>query len=378
MPAPTQPEDPGCAPPRLLLIIGSLQGGGAERQLSDMANYWSGRRAIVTLATWSGPDTQDFYPLAPGISRRWLDVRAPTRSPIATLIASVRRIRKLRRMLRDSRPDAVVSFIDISNIYTVLAARGLGVRVVIAERTHPAINFALSRPWRMLRRICYSRAYAVVAQTQDAGRWLERNCRARVRVIPNSLREMPQARCDREPMILAVGRLSQEKGYDLLLKAFATLSAGFPAWRVCIIGDGTERGSLTRLRDELNLGEFVEFVGETKNVELWMARASLLVHPSRREGFPNVVLEAMGMGLAVVCANCRAGPSDLIEDGVNGRLVPVDDVGALARVMTELMTARELRERLGREASKVRERYAPDVIMDQWRDCLGLPRLQRS
>jgi GalNAc-alpha-(1->4)-GalNAc-alpha-(1->3)-diNAcBac-PP-undecaprenol alpha-1,4-N-acetyl-D-galactosaminyltransferase len=367
-----RPTGAGRASPRLMLVIASLQGGGAERQLSEMANYWVGRGADVTLATWSGPDSKDFYPLVPGVSRLWLEVRLPRHMPFATLIASACRVYKLRGVFRALRPDVAVSFIDISNVYTILASRGLGLRVVVAERTHPAINRTVSRPWRLLRRVCYSSAYAVVAQTQDAGRWLRRNCHAHVRVIPNSLRDLALIDCDREPLIIAVGRLSVEKGLDILLRAFASLSPNFPSWRVCIIGDGTERQALTRLRDELQLAARVEFVGEVRNVELWMARAGLLVHPSRREGFPNAVLEAMGMGLPVVCADCRAGPSDLIEDGINGRLVPVDDVDALARAMSELMTAPQLRERIGCEARKVRKQYAQDVVMEKWEALLPI------
>jgi GalNAc-alpha-(1->4)-GalNAc-alpha-(1->3)-diNAcBac-PP-undecaprenol alpha-1,4-N-acetyl-D-galactosaminyltransferase len=366
-----------CAPPRLLLVISSLQGGGAERQLSGMANYWAGGGADVTLATWSGPGVKDFYPLSPGVSRVWLDVNTPRRLPLAALRASVCRVYKLRRLFRQLRPDAVVSFLDISNIYTILAARGLGLRVVVSERTHPAINRVTSWPWRLLRRICYSSAHTVVAQTHDAARWLQRNCRAHVKVIPNFLWDLPGPRCDRELMIIAVGRLSAEKGFDLLLKAFAKLAPDFPAWRVCILGDGAELQSLTLLRNELNLSDRVEFVGEVQHVELWMARAGLLVHPSRREGFPNAVLEAMGMGLAVVCANCRAGPSELIEDGINGRLVPVDDVDALARAMSELMIAPLLRERMGCEARKVREQYAQNAIMPRWQSLLPAE-LQRT
>jgi glycosyltransferase involved in cell wall biosynthesis len=324
----------------------------------------------VTLATWSGPETLDFYPLNGRVTRLWLDVGTSRRLPFATLILSVRRVRLLRRILRDSRPDAVVSFIDVPNIYAILAASGLNIRVIVAERTHPAVNRTIGRAWRLLRRLCYSQADAVVAQTQDAGRWLERNCRARVRVIPNFLRDLPAVQYSREKTIIAVGRLSFEKGFDLLLEAFASLSAKFPDWRVCVIGDGIERASLMRLRDELHMTDRIEFVGEVSQVETWMARAALLVHPSRREGFPNVVLEAMGMGMAVICADCRAGPSELIEDGVNGRLVPVDDVRALEQAMSELMTSPLLRERLGAEAIKVRARFSQDLIMEKWQACL--------
>jgi glycosyltransferase involved in cell wall biosynthesis len=356
-----------------MLVIGSLQGGGAERQLSDMANYWAGRGAEVTLATWSGPEVADFYPLAAGVSRRWLDAGMPPGTPLASWLSAVRQVRKLRLLIRTLRPDAILSFIDVSNLYTLWAARGSNVRVVVSERTHPAVNKTIGRPWRMLRRVFYRRADTVVAQTRDAGHWLEQTCRARVTVIPNSLRDLPLMQCEREQMIIAVGRLSHEKGFDLLLNSFARVAGDHPTWRVRIIGEGSEREALMQLRDELNLANRVEFVGEVRDAELWMARAGILVHPSRREGFPNVVLEAMGMGAAVICTDCRAGPSELINDGVNGRLVPVDDVDSLTRALSELMARQDLRTSLGREASKVRDAFSQTRIMDQWEACL-LPR----
>jgi glycosyltransferase involved in cell wall biosynthesis len=358
------------SPPRLALIIGSLRGGGAERQLSAMANYWARQGAQVTLATWSGPEVEDFYPLLPAVTRCWLDVRAARPRTVSRFVASVHRLLRLRRLLRDVRPHALISFMDISNVYSILAARSAGVRVVVAERTHPALNRGLAAPWRVLRRICYRWADRVVVQTRDAGGWVEHHCHARVSVIPNLLRELPQPGCEREPLILGVGRLSREKGFDVLLEAFASLAARFPQWRVCLIGEGSERAALASQRDELGLGGRVEFLGELRGVESWMGRAALLVHPSRREGFPNSVLEAMGMGMAVICADCRAGPSELIRDGSNGRLVPVDDVEALTRVMAELMAQPQLRERLGREARQVRETFGEQNIMQQWQVCV--------
>jgi glycosyltransferase involved in cell wall biosynthesis len=356
-----------------MLVIGGLQAGGAERQLSEMANYWARRGAQVTLATWSGREVADFYPLDHGVARVWLDAPAAHSSAFARVSVSLRGILRLRRLLRSARPNALVSFIDISNVCSILAATGLPVRVVVAERTHPAISRTAAWPWRVMRWISYRWADCVVAQTRDAAAWLERNCRARVSVIPNSLRQLPQLECERESLIVAVGRLSKEKGFDVLLQAFAHVKRDFPDWRIRIVGNGTERDALVRLSEELQLSDQVEFVGEVRGVEAWLARAGLLVHPSRREGFPNVVLEAMGMGVAVICADCRAGPSELIRDEVNGRLVPVDDVAALARVMSELMAKPAAREALGREARRVVQYYSQDTIMERWQTCVLPP-----
>jgi GalNAc-alpha-(1->4)-GalNAc-alpha-(1->3)-diNAcBac-PP-undecaprenol alpha-1,4-N-acetyl-D-galactosaminyltransferase len=108
-----------------------------------------------------------------------------------------------------------------------------------------------------------------------------------------------------------------------------------------------------------------------KDIESWMSRASLVVQPSRFEGFPNVVLEAMGMGAAVICADCRSGPAEIISDGVNGRLVPVEDVATLTEVMSELMRQPEERARLGNEAKKVRQAFRQDLVMTHWEHCLA-------
>jgi GalNAc-alpha-(1->4)-GalNAc-alpha-(1->3)-diNAcBac-PP-undecaprenol alpha-1,4-N-acetyl-D-galactosaminyltransferase len=354
-----------CADARLLLVIGSLGGGGAERQLSDMANFWADRGAEVTLATWSGPEIPDHYALHERVSRVWLcgqDKRA--------LRAGVRGMLRLRQLVRTLKPDALLSFIDVSNIYSIVATRGLGVRTVVAERTHPALNRTIGWHWRLLRRLWYAQADVVVAQTEDAARWLRRHCAARVTVIPNSLRDLKLAGGPRETLILGIGRLSAEKGFDVLLRAFAKMAHRFADWRITIIGDGPARDTLVRLRDDLKLSAQVEFCGAVGRVEPWLSRAAILVHPSRREGFPNVVLEALGAGIAVVSSDCRAGPAELIEDGINGRLVRVDDVEGFAAAMTELMLDAAKRARFGQEGRRVRERFSPELIMQKWSVCL--------
>ena len=362
--------------PKVLLVTGGLEGGGAERILSEMANYWAQKGWQVMLATWSGPETPDFYSLVPSVARVWLDVNSSNDSALAKICSNVNRVLKLRRLLRTSRPIAVLSFIDVSNVLTILAAVGLGMRVVVSERTNPGLNLRIARFWRALRRACYWAADNVIAQTEDAAQWLEKKCRVTAVVIPNSLRVLPRVVCEREPLIVAAGRLSKEKGFDLLLLAFARISPAFPDWRLVILGEGAERDALLDLIKRLDLEDRAALAGQVEDIEIWMARASILVHPSRREGFPNVVLEAMGMSTAVICARCP-GISELVQDGVNGRLVPVGDLEALMEAMCELMRNPAQRARLGREAAKVRSTYDQSLIMQRWEHCL-LPAQKRA
>jgi GalNAc-alpha-(1->4)-GalNAc-alpha-(1->3)-diNAcBac-PP-undecaprenol alpha-1,4-N-acetyl-D-galactosaminyltransferase len=358
------------APTGIVLLIGSLQGGGAERQLSDMANYWAGKGVNVTVATWIGPAVEDFYSLDRKVHRVFLNVELPDTTSFSRVRSNTRRVIKLREFLIKTRPRAVLSFATESNVLAILGSLGLGIRVVVSERVQPALYSMLPLAWRILRRCLYILSDDVVAQTEDAARWIRKNCLKRATVIPNALRSLPTVSVDREKLIIGVGRLAHQKGFDLLLRAFAKAVTPHDGWRLAIIGKGQERPRLLCLSAELLLTERVEFLGEIADVTTWMARAALVVQPSRFEGFPNVVLEAMGMGAAVISADCRSGPADLIEDRVNGRLVRVEDVAALAQAMSELMLRQDLRDCLGREASKVRQRFCQDLVMTKWDMCL--------
>jgi GalNAc-alpha-(1->4)-GalNAc-alpha-(1->3)-diNAcBac-PP-undecaprenol alpha-1,4-N-acetyl-D-galactosaminyltransferase len=354
--------------PRLVLVIGSLDCGGAQRALADMANFWTRLDWDVTIATWSGSEIADFYDIDQRIKRVELSTRfAPTMtSRFVALRHLLTRMARLRHLVADKEPDAVLSFMDVSNVLTILASAALGARVVICERTDPSLNHTISRFWKCLRRLTYRWAGAVVAQTGDAARWLNRHCGVRSLVIPNAIRRMPEIDISRTPTILALGRLTNEKGIDTVLRAFALISGKFLDWRLVIAGDGPERAALTSLRKELGLDERVDFVGQVRDVENWLASAGLVVHASRREGFPNVVLEAMAMRAPVICTDCRSGPSDLVQDRINGRLIAVDDVPALAAAITELIENPGLRLRLSSEAGKVRQSYEQNMIMQRW------------
>src|SRR6185312_5605569 len=196
----------------VLLVIASLGGGGAERQLSEMANYWAAKHWQVALATWSGADVADFYPLEPGVRRISLAGTPGTRGG-SRIGANVGRIMRLRRLLISTRPQAVLSFMTESNLLSILAGTGLPVRVVVSERVQPAMHHAFPRAWRILRRALSAGAQDVVAQTRDAADWLDRNCHTSATVIPNALRGLPEPPARREELIVAAGRLTRQKGF---------------------------------------------------------------------------------------------------------------------------------------------------------------------
>lgn len=355
---------------KLALIIATLSSGGAERVMADMANYWVRSGWKVSLITFSGEELEDFYPISSAVDRIKLGLHKPSSHPLGKLLSNIQRIMTLRRVLHQLEPDAVISFLDVNNILTLLATRRMGVRVIVSERTNPAVNPFLGKFWQILRQRMYQFADSVVAQTQDAATWIEGVCGAETTVIPNPLRTLPEIDAKRQLMLLSVGRLDPYKGFDVVLRAFARVRCAFPDWKLVILGEGPERSVLESLSDQLGLQDVVQMPGTVSDPEVWMAQAGLVVQASRFEGFPNVLLEAMGMGAAVISSNCRSGPSDIIADGINGRLVPVNDVDTLAQAMADLMSNPDLRETLGQAARTVKYTFKQDVIMSQWNTLL--------
>ena len=222
----------------VVLVTGSLHGGGAERVLCEMANYWAKKGWEVTFATWSGPEIDDFYELDTGSNRVWLDVTTPANSVVGKARQILQRMITFRKLLVDLQPDAVLSFMNSSNVLTILAAAGLKTKVVVSERVQPSADPTVSSVVRFLRRITYPWSDEIVVQSKDAAKWIRRHCRKQATVISNPLRFLSQAECDRQPLIVSVGRLVNQKGFDLLLRAFAKIAPEYSDWNVAIVGEG--------------------------------------------------------------------------------------------------------------------------------------------
>ncbi|WP_411280385.1 glycosyltransferase family 4 protein [Gemmatimonas sp.] len=349
-------------------MIASLGSGGAERVMLSLCAEWAARGDHVTLLTFDD-GRHDFYPLPAGVTRIALDIAGPSKTPFGAIRANALRLGTLRRALRSTSPDVILSFMDRTNISTLLAVRGLDIPVVISERTDPRRN-GVDTAWSMLRRVAYRWATGLVVQTERVRPWAEAHVSpARVHVIGNPLREVaPPAVSagDRAARIAAVGRLIPLKGFDTLLRAFALVRVTHPAWRLVICGEGPLRSALEAQRSALGLEDVVSLPGRTNAVDEVLAESAVFVLTSRYEGFPNVLLEAMACGCACVATDCDSGPSELLADDSLGLLVPVDDAVALAEALTRTLDDAAYRSRLGESARESTQRYAMAHILKAW------------
>ncbi|SEG91422.1 Glycosyltransferase involved in cell wall bisynthesis [Nonomuraea solani] len=185
--------------------------------------------------------------------------------------------------------------------------------------------------------------------------------------IPNAVHKVEQERSQQvNPVVIAAGRLVPQKGFDLLIAAFAQVVPEHPEWRLRVFGTGPRKGQLAGLIEQYGLGEHVELPGRTERMERELTDASVYALSSRFEGLPMVMIEAMTHALPVVAFDCPTGPKDVLTDGVDGVLVPPRDVDALAAALNRVIADRELRLRMGEAAVVTSRAYGPGVVMPLW------------
>ena len=346
-----------------------LSGGGAERVMSRMANYWAKKGWQVTLLTFDDGNELPFYELHSTVIHRPLDIAIFSITSVQSLAKNLRQLSVLRQAIKESVPQVLISFIDKANVLTLWATLGLGLPIIVSERTTP-FRCSISRAWRILRHWTYPRATCLVVQTQDALAYFFPTVQRKGHVIPNPVVLSPDSNetefNQRAKTVIAMGRLNAIKGFDLLLKAFASISPKCPEWSLVIWGEGSFRAELETLRNELGLQGRAFFPGQTRKPFEEMKQADLFVLSSRFEGFPNVLGEAMACGLPVVSFDCSNGPREIIRDGIDGLLVPPDDVEALAAAMAHLMNNPSIRRRLASRAPEVVERFGLEKVMRMW------------
>ena len=357
-----------------------MQGGGAERVAALLSNYWAGQgHELILMPTFSGRG-ECFYSLDDRVKLDFLADRVAGKK--RSLRNRLLRLLALRQVMKEVNPDVILSFLTDVNVAAILAAYGLKYRLIVSERNYPPAK-NVSLVLRNLRRLCYPRAAAVVVQTRQTLGWLQLCCpKAIGKVIANPLVLPlsatgsvlnPSKIADEEAKILlAVGRLHEQKGFDQLISVFAKPEIQQYNWTLVILGEGSERRFLENLVRKLRLEHSIFLPGRVGNLEEWYRRADLFVLSSRYEGFPNTLLEAMGHGVPVISFDCNTGPSEMIKHGFNGYLVEPNDLDSLAQRLEELMVDESFRRRLGWNATVVRERFSMEGVGHRWSEVLGL------
>lgn len=345
--------------------IGSLKKGGAERVFVNLASWFLARGYEVTMVTQYQKENE--YELPKGVKRVLSDL---TPEEEGGRLANIwRRFRKLRRIFRETGADLVLSTIGKNNFMAILANAFMPTKVVVSVVAEPTEEYP-NALMRFLAKTLFYFADGIVMQTTDAVRFFQKSLQKKCVILKNSLNPdfvRPRFEGARQQDIVAVGRMDDNKNQRMAIRAFGRLAERFPQARLILYGDGPLKEELEKETAQSPQAGRIFFPGRVTDVPERIEKAYAFVLTSFTEGMPNTLIEAMSLGLACVSTDCPCGgPRDLIRDGENGFLVPTDDDEALAQRLEELLSDPERADRIGREAAKLQQEYAPAKVNAEW------------
>ncbi len=359
---------------RIVFHLNSLEKGGAERVVTNLARQFAAHGYEVYIATeWQG---EEEYEITPEIQRIMVGLTHEQENR-SRIFKYVSRIFNLRKFLRKVRPDIVVAFARKANYRALTAAIGTKIPVVISIRIAPVgcydfISDKLQIP------ILFRRAAGCVFQTQEQMEFFPKYLQRKSRIILNAIspsfigNPIP---LQREKSVVHSGRIVDFKNQKMLIKAFFEVHKKHPDYILKIFGSDAHDGTwqeLEQLIEQLGAKDFIHLMGGSNQLEKDLINGALAAFSSDVEGMPNAMLEAMALGLPVVATDCPpGGPRMVITPDENGILIPVGDVKALENAMNRLIEHPDFAEGLGRNAAKIGEIASADKIYKEWEEYLA-------
>ncbi len=351
---------------KIMFVLAGLGAGGAERVVSLLSGEMIRRGHDISVVSFDAPGDPVFHSLHSQVDIVRLAIPPGGGSPLRGVEAICRRTAALRGLFKRRRPDVVISFLTKINVLSIVASTGLQIPVVISERNNPVAQRAHPL-WAIAWKLAARRAAGIVLQTQAIKDLYPADIRSRAVVIPNPVAPVAAKPEPHDGLVMtAVGRLDWQKGFDMLIKAFATVAEDFPGWMLVIWGEGKAKAELQSLVNETGCADRIKLAGKSRTPADWMKTADLFVLSSRYEGFPNVLLEAMAFGIPVVSFRCKFGPEDIIDDGVNGLLAEPENIDSLTQALRKIMSNKEVRYRIGAAGSASVAGYRVSDIVSKW------------
>lgn len=356
---------------KIAFVIAGLESGGAERVVSTLANELCNKYEIIIITLW---DVESFYTLDSRIKH----FKCANKSLISTNIVQAIRnnlqlLKKLKSILKENKIDLTIGFTTTASILALISSKSIKIPCIISERSNPNVK-VLGKLWRFLRKKYYPTAtYLVVQTNQNLLYYSQFLSKEKIKILPNPLsKELianKKINATRERTILNVGRLDKNKSQDVLIRAFSNIEAN--DWQLIFVGDGSEKDNYIKLTQSLNLESKVSFVGNSTQVYNYYNSSSIFAFTSKSEGFPNVLIEAMYFELPCISTDCPNGPSEIINEGSNGFLIPVDDQNALEKKLKLLMLSDDLCNNIGQDAFISAKNYETDSIVKKWDELIN-------
>lgn len=349
----------------IAFTIPSLQQGGLENHVTILANGMAKKHFSVSIICYY--NSVIFYDLDNNIQ---LIMPSYKRKGYSTFAYYRKSLLFVRNHLKKINPDVVVGFGDNVNFISILACKSINKPIYIGDMSSPGKKFSFTVS--LFRNWLYPKASGIIAQTNRAKQQkLEMiGNAAPIQVIPNPLRKIENFKINKKNIILCVARHYHVKGIDRLLKAFSKITDR--SWRLEIAGSqGPETDNLIKQAKTLGIYDRLNLLGARKDIDRIYSYSSIFVLPSRSEGLPNALIEAMAHGMPCISFDINAGPSDVIEHEVNGVLVEDGNIDALSKRIDELIQNKEKRDALGMKATEIKEKLSIDRITNELLTFIG-------
>ncbi|MFD2098854.1 glycosyltransferase family 4 protein [Flagellimonas iocasae] len=343
-------------------VISGLNPGGAERVMVILANHFSDIGHDVSLISLNEGDA---YTISSNINRIKLHhgrIKAARIRGLFNLIGHYKD--------KKNRPDVMISFITLMNLLSIFVAKLYRIPIIVSE--HNSYLRYQKPKWLcdFTRTFFYPKAnYVTVLTLFDLPYYNKKGCKTVVMPNPATFTPIAQLPATRKKYILAVGSLDRylNKGFDNLIRLIEPILKANKDWDLKIIGGGDKgKPILTDLVAKNNLSERIHFTGQVNNVRDLMAESEIFILPSRFEGLPMVLLEAMSQGMACIAYDCKTGPSEMITQDVNGLLIDDQNEEEMQKGLTRLMESEHLRRQLGENALKSLEKYSIENVANIW------------
>lgn len=349
----------------ILIILHNLKNGGVERVLSVLANYFADENYNVHILAISSNDVS--YKLSPKIYYEFVPI-IPIYKKMG-LINNILSFFKIHKEIKRINPYCVIGFDDSIIIRSIPSAWLLRKKIIVSERIDPSIY---GLPMHIVRQISYDMADHVVFQTEDAKAYFPKRTQRKSVVIPNPLTEgLPTRSYVINKDILMACRLRPQKNVALAIRAFAKVYQKYKDYNLVVYGEGYQLNELKELSKSLGIEDSVKFPGHVSDIYKRMTECAMFLSSSDYEGLSNSMIEAMAIGVPVICTDCPVGGARMvIQNKVNGILVPVGDEESMANAISEVIENEEYAISLSRNGNKIKERLSTDVICPQWKALL--------
>lgn len=352
---------------KILFIVGSLSNGGSERVVANLSSELSKRDYEVTIAL-NDHENSD-YIVSEDISL--YNLCPNNKNKIYTFFSNIKVYRKAIKTLK---PDVVISFLTKYSVYTLIASLGLNTPTIVSERNDPS-----KKPtewyYRILRKMTYPLGNNFVFQTKQAQRYFSKRIQNKSVVIPNPVNlfetDLKTTYKSNITRIITAGRIVKQKNHKLLIDVFEEVSKNYPNLELFIFGDGPLKQNLINYVFSKDLQKRVQILGRTKDIYEKLKNSDLFILTSNFEGMPNILIEALAIGLPCISTDCPVGgPGELIENNVNGILVPVNDKELLLKAILSLLNDNGIAIELGNNAKKIEKSLNIDVITSKWEELI--------